>query len=822
MTAVNNGTATAYNLRVLDDLSGRNLTFMGSVGGTHPPNNIDTTTLGANRPIFSWNPPNGISAGATVSFTFAVRVDTVVQPHEVLDNTLQSSWTSLPGRSTALNSTGTIGADGTQTGMRIGALPNAGDAVNDYETTAGHQVTVPGVTMTKTDLNPALIPSIGAHKNFRIDIRLPESTTRNLIVTDSLNAAGVSYLLSNNAGFDITYTFQGIATINGQAPSESAFNAFPADGTNGSAVWNIGTVVTHTENDPIQSAIDPLIRIQYYGRVNNDLATNNGNSLRNSVVLNYAHGETGAQQTLTDATPAVTVVEPVLTVAKTVRNVTPGKQPGDPAGGGDVLEYVLTLRNTGTATAHDTTVVDTLSSGLRLLAGFTPTATINGVPVAGFVATPSNAPGGPLVWGQGNGNDALDIPVGPPLVLTYRVVVQEATGELRNSVWVDWTSLNGASIYERTGQGCPNWTAPNDYCAGPAVTTTTTTDNNGFLKATLADTYDVPPLSTAIDAIARVGDTITYRLALNLRGGLTRNVSVQDVLPVGMAFVDIVRINGDTTPDYTPPASGPGSNFSYAPITAARVPTVGQTGILAWTIGDIINDPFGDPTTDTFEMIYRARILPDAGIAHIPTTTLTNTASLSYADGLPLPGNAVATLRQPVINQVTKTDRTGRTSPAAVNVATDIMHFRLEACNGGLAPAYSASLTDRLASQLDESRISTSRGFGRRHRFECRKRLCLHPACCTRRHDGLSPEHPDQPWAMCCDRLRHRLPYRFRPQPGVEQQRFAPSVLVPPGSVRTALRAGRTGHFQHAQCGDHRAPGQDHCVARLCGSHHRT
>ena len=70
------------------------------------------------------------------------------------------------------------------------------------------------------------------------------------MITDSLDAAGVSYLLENNAGFDITYTFEGIATINGQAPGEAAFNAFPADGTSGSAVWNIGTVVTQTENDP--------------------------------------------------------------------------------------------------------------------------------------------------------------------------------------------------------------------------------------------------------------------------------------------------------------------------------------------------------------------------------------------------------------------------------------------------------------------------------------------------------------------------------------------------------------------------------------------
>ncbi len=63
VTATNSGTATAYNLRVLDDLTGRNMTFTGTVGGTNPPDTIDTTTLGANRPIFSWNPPNGINPG---------------------------------------------------------------------------------------------------------------------------------------------------------------------------------------------------------------------------------------------------------------------------------------------------------------------------------------------------------------------------------------------------------------------------------------------------------------------------------------------------------------------------------------------------------------------------------------------------------------------------------------------------------------------------------------------------------------------------------------------------------------------------------------
>ena len=462
VSASNTGTATAYNLRVLDDLDGRHLTYLGHLGGSHPPDTVDTT-LGANRPIFSWNAPNGIAPAATVGFTFEVRVDTVVQPQEILDNTLQADWTSLPAQSTALNSSGLIGANGTPTGMRIGALPNAGNAVNDYETTAAAQATVPAAALTKTDLDPTVIPAIGAYKNFRIDIHLPEGTTQGIIATDSLNAAGISYLLAHNAGHDISYTFQGIATINGQPPSEGAFSAFPADGASGSVVWNVGTVVTQTENDPSQSAISPLIRIEYDGRVNNDLNTDNGDTLQNSVLLNYTHGETGAPEALTESTAAVTVVEPLLTLTKTVSNIT---SPGDPAGGGDVLAYVVTVANSGTATAFDVNLVDTLPSGLSLYTGFTPTAAINGVPVVGFVAAPANAPGGPLVWGRDNADGSLDIPAGRSLVLTYRVLVDEAGGTLSNSVWADWTSLNDADAFERTGAGCPYLERPQRLLCG--------------------------------------------------------------------------------------------------------------------------------------------------------------------------------------------------------------------------------------------------------------------------------------------------------------------------------------------------------------------
>src|SRR5205085_2795069 len=151
------------------------------------------------------NRKHAIAQGASRTFTSRVRVDNDAQPQEILDNTVQASWKSLPSQSTALNSTGSIGPDGSTTGRRIGALPNAGNAINKYEANATGATTVPAIAITKTDAAPATIPAIGAHKHFQIEIRLPEGTTNNLSVRDNLAATGLSYVLENNATFDITY-----------------------------------------------------------------------------------------------------------------------------------------------------------------------------------------------------------------------------------------------------------------------------------------------------------------------------------------------------------------------------------------------------------------------------------------------------------------------------------------------------------------------------------------------------------------------------------------------------------------------------------------
>jgi len=720
VTAENTGTANAYNLRVLDDLDAvSHLTFQGNVvGNTGPPLTVApqvSLALGANRPVFSWLTSDAnyeIEPGEIITFKFDISVDIGAEPLEVLDNTIQASWQSLPEQTTSLNTSGSIGVDGSATGMRNGAIPNVGDVLNDYETTANTSSTVPAVTVTKTDLDPTQAPEVGVHKNYEIVINLPEGTTNNLVVNDNLNFADISYVLENNATYDIDITFTGIASINnGLAPSEAnLISPAPVDGAQNTVTWNFGKVVTLTEDDTSVVNISPSITINYYARINNDLITNSGSTLQNQVTTNYQNGETPATtEALVDDTPELTVTESDLAVTKVATLQTPA-----PITGGDIIEYVITVTNSGNATAYDVNIVDTLPSNLSLYSpvfytpGFTPTADIGGA-VGGFDDTPLNSPNGPLIWGRGNtsnvtnADNSLDIPAGSSLILTYQVIVDagaESNLDYINSVVVDWTSLDNtitnSATYERTGAGagvdCSAIVAPNDYCVGPITSTVTTDDTNTLVKSITADT----DTATAIGTV-RIGDEVTYQLSLNLQEGTTRNVNVQDVLPTGLEFVKIISINYDTVADYNPPGSGDGSNFSYSTVTAASLPAAGATGTINFTLGNVVNDPLGDSTTDTLVIEYQARVLNDTLLETPTTQTLTNTATLQYIDGngaavvapARLERSATLTVLQPELI-VTKTE-----GAALVQIGTPIS-YTINVLNTGDSPAYNLTVTDVL------------------------------------------------------------------------------------------------------------------------------
>ena len=198
-----------------------------------------------------------------------------------------------------------------------------------------------------------------------------------------------------------------------------------------------------------------------------------------------------------------------------------GKAAGAPAAAGDVLQYTVTVTNNGTAPAYDVDVLDSCRRTCRWWPA-RPRPRSTGSRSAGFVAQPTVLPSGALVWGAQNGDGLLDIPVGATLVLSYRANVLSANGTpITNSAYTDWASLNGGVAGERNGAGCPNVTAPNTYCAGPATSTVTAIDPTALAKAVVSDTWTTAP-STASDATLRVGDTVVYTLTATLREGTTQ------------------------------------------------------------------------------------------------------------------------------------------------------------------------------------------------------------------------------------------------------------------------------------------------------------
>lgn len=714
--ATNNGTGPAYNLEVLfNETLSPDLSFVAtSAAGTNAP---DSSVVGANGPVFAWdtasNPLYPIDPAETVSFTFQVDVSATVEPSRVLDAAIQTAWTSLPAATSALNSGGSIGANGAATGMRDGTVPPTADAVNDYEDAlTDTSVSVLAPSIAKSDQNAATVPAIGEHKQFRLTIDLTEGQTQSLLVTDNLSAGDVSYVLENDATFDISYTFTGIASINGGAVNESSFTAFPADESNGIVTWNIGTVTTSTEDDLTTSVITPRIEINYFARINNDTSTDDADDLDNTAQVDSRNGETLGTNTDTDAGPTITVVEPSLDATKTVSNIS---NPGFAPDAGDVLEFAITVENIGNSTAYDVNLVDTLPAAMTFDNTFIPTATIGGVGVVGFTATPSGAPGGPLIWGRGNADETLDIPVGAAqtLVLTYRTVVAnnvEPDQDIANSVDIDWTSLDGSSALERTGAGCPVTVAPNDYCLADVTSSVTVDDRTNIDKSFISDTYVVGGLSTAVDSLVRVGDVVRYELRLTIQEGTTENLSIVDTLPNGMEFLQVVSVDGDTTAPYAPTSL----QFSAGAAIAAPIATSGAgANTVTWTIGDITNAADNNTANDEFVIIYEAQVVNDElAIPQNANTSLQNSADLSYLDAADATQNdndtVTITAQEPIflLADLTKTTRVSGVVSGDTITPGDTMDFRLEVCNSGDAPAYDTVIEDDLPVELEEGTIT--------------------------------------------------------------------------------------------------------------------
>lgn len=756
---INNGDASAFNPQVLDNLFNTKFTYLGNVGGNDPPSadavsfplpltaaNLPPVGLPAsNQPVFSWPGLYNIlpGIGNAISFTYRVEANDTVEPLENIVNTADVKWTSLDSNAVALNSGGAIGADGTTLGMRTGFFPGEttpDNTLNDYNDADSDSIDIPGLTITKDDLDlPANTNTIGELRQYQIEIVIPEGTTNGLKISDNLAFADVApvpvqtWVLENNTDFPVQYQFFDILEVNGtfptQANAETLFNVAPANNASGLIEWDIGTVLTDSEDDSalnLTPTKNPRIVITYFARVNNDTATNNNDLLSNEAVLEYTNLLPPFPSPFT---ADVTVTEPDLLITKVPVNTT---SPGDDPDAGDVIEYTVTISHSvdSTAQAFDLNIVDTLPADASIVFGATTSLLINGgaagnpVPAMPAPVVPN---GQQLIWGRGNANDdTLDLPLGQSLVLTYTVIVQDNAEPLlaiSNNVVVDWTSRNSASdgttplinARERFGIGglnCLASIAPNTYCA-EVSSTVDVIDNNIIVKTINGDTSVV-----SADSDVRIGDVVTYALTLTLQEGTTRSLSLVDTLPNGLEVIDIISVNGDTDADndndYDPvPANG----FTYTPIAAPVLPIGAGNNVLTFNLGNIVNQA-GVGIND-FVIIYRAVVTEaEFVLPQIATTPIDNTVVLNYIDvngaapsGLPL-SRLTSTVnldaQQPIIftANISK-DRFPSGTPSGSGVApNDTMDFRLLACNVGTAPAYDLVLTDDLPVEMDHLSIA--------------------------------------------------------------------------------------------------------------------
>jgi uncharacterized repeat protein (TIGR01451 family)/fimbrial isopeptide formation D2 family protein len=423
VTATNSGTAAAYNLRVMDNLVGTKMTFINNVSGADPPTTVDTTTLGPNQPIFRWPAGTAIPVGGSISFTFQVRVDDTAEPDEVLSNTIQGAWDSLPGQGTALNSTGQIGPDGSDMGLRNGVIPNAGDPVNDYETTATASVTMASTVFTKVHASDTYEPTgpgtnvrIGDIVRYSLRLTLPEGTTPGVTITDVL-PQGLQFegVASINGDTTAPYTSQTPFTYSPVSPPTVTGNATTGPTT---VTWNIGTIVNAGDNIPANNDFV----IVYRARVLNAVLPHVNNiTLTNTATFGWTPTAGGAPTQIASATSEV--LQPNLSVAKTAV----------PAGGdtiidaNELIDYTVVISNNGTAPAYDTEFRDVIPVGLRNGAATVTTLSITVSDGTTTTTLPNLAPSydpatGIADWNFDTGTaSAYTIPAGGNLTLTYQV-----------------------------------------------------------------------------------------------------------------------------------------------------------------------------------------------------------------------------------------------------------------------------------------------------------------------------------------------------------------------------------------------------------------
>ena len=565
-------------------------------GGTAP------DTIDSAPPLFgaTWV---DFPQGTTSQFTFQAVLESTVSPGQTITNTAGLTWTGLPGEvSTPQSPNNPLSTE------RTGDTADVGGSANDYRASGSADVTVTTPTVSKEllDTNQPFTAgtqvAVGEQVQYRVTITIPEGQSASASFEDVLDPGlafvscdqiTASPVLSADLGFDC---------------ANAAFSEIPGGSTTEVNQSRAMTVeFGQVSNPDTDNGTAETVTIDYTAVVLNAGPVQRGNTLGNTAAWSWD------SSTETETGPVLTVVEPLLTAAKTA----------SPSNGdaGDVINYEITFSASSaanTTNAYEIAFADLIPDGVTYVGGSLSCSTSAGLTdpdtcgeAGGTISVSWSGAGKPFAPGESAVvafDAALDSDVAPAQVITNQ-------GDL------DWTSLpgdvtgpqtarNGLSV-ERTGDTADVGGAENDYRDSGSADVT--------VDDVVVDKYTPDPDQYTL------GEEVTFEILFTMPEGAVQDLEVGDDIPAGMQYVDHELIASASQ------SSLLGADYlGPLPSRTENNPTGPGDDLRLQFNDDVVTAADNDPANDRFVLQITLLVLNVSG--NQDGTVLTDVGRASYTD----------------------------------------------------------------------------------------------------------------------------------------------------------------------------------------------
>ena len=326
---------------------------------------------------------------------------------------------------------------------------------------------------------------------------------------------------------------------------------------NGSGLCTNCTAGTGAGSNPLVANTGQLVTFNF-GDVSNANSSNTAPEtitiVYRAVVLNLVGNQSNPSPTLlnnsarfsytggsvTDSADNISVVEPNVTLTKTVQRTLPTPVQSGPYDAGDQVTYTITISNTGSIDAFDVSVRDQLPTALGGLTLASVTDSAGVLTTSDFTLTAGLLTSLPA--------SAFDLPANNARTVTLRVqgtilVTVTPNQAINNTASVAWTSLDGSvndrssfnpASDERTGADGVGG-ALNDYArnANGNFTVRNLSGTKYIVSSSEAGTADTPT-----PAHLTIGEIVRYRLAMQIPEGTSPDLAMFDQLPLYLQFLN--------------------------------------------------------------------------------------------------------------------------------------------------------------------------------------------------------------------------------------------------------------------------------------------